>query len=239
MKFFSTKDYDRFSVIGGNRDVSQGHVKKLINSIENTNYLEQHPLLVNEKFEIIDGQHRLEAAKKLGTELFYTVIEGADLSDVQRLNSNTKAWSVLDYVKSFIKLGNKDYEYLLAYHDTYGIPLTTSAQILGSPQRDSNTAYGLKIGTFKATKMKDAEIIGERYSEIKKYCKSGTERDRNFIQAFVTFCKQNGNLYSQLLKKLENNTKIIERRVSPREYLRQLEDILNFRNKTEFHHLVV
>lgn len=92
----STLDYNIFKIIRGNRPIKASHVQDLMNSIRENNLLKARPILVNENLEVIDGQHRLEAAKILGVEIYYEIIEGLKINDVAIINSNQRNWK-LDY----------------------------------------------------------------------------------------------------------------------------------------------
>lgn len=61
MAVFTTKDYSKFKHLEGNRNIVKPHLKRLKASMEK-NYLFS-PILINEKHEIIDGQHRFEVCK--------------------------------------------------------------------------------------------------------------------------------------------------------------------------------
>ena len=55
-QIYVTKDYTKFKTLDGNRALSRSQIKKLTRSFES----EQIPLpiIINEKYEVIDGQHR-------------------------------------------------------------------------------------------------------------------------------------------------------------------------------------
>ena len=59
----STNEHSVFKIQIGNRPVNNNHVARLIISMKKS-YL-MSPLIVNEKMEVIDGQHRLSAQKEL------------------------------------------------------------------------------------------------------------------------------------------------------------------------------
>ena len=59
----TTVRYDDFHILPGNREINQAHVLELIESFGKANLFDAHPVVVNEKMEVIDGQHRLEAAR--------------------------------------------------------------------------------------------------------------------------------------------------------------------------------
>lgn len=70
-QILKTSSYTRFNSMRGNRKVSERHVRSLVNSISNRNLLAANPILVDEAMNVIDGQHRLEAARKLNTPIYY------------------------------------------------------------------------------------------------------------------------------------------------------------------------
>jgi hypothetical protein len=96
-----TSDYDKFRLLDGNRPIEKYHIKKLIKSIEKDNRLNLHPIIVNKDFCVIDGQHRLEAARQLGIEIFY--IQSNSISDMHVIecNVNQKSWQVENYIDYF------------------------------------------------------------------------------------------------------------------------------------------
>lgn len=106
----STSNYDAFNTVKGNRTVRPAHAKKLRLAIEqDPETIKYNPILVNEKWEVIDGQHRLEAIKQLELPVYYVQVEGLKLDNVQQLNSISKQWQPVDYAKAFALLGNDNY----------------------------------------------------------------------------------------------------------------------------------
>lgn len=75
-----TSNYSRFKHLNGNRNIVEPHLRRLIKSIQENGWLENSPVLVNQKYEIIDGQHRFEACKTLGLPIEYMVVYDEDLS---------------------------------------------------------------------------------------------------------------------------------------------------------------
>ena len=79
-----TVDYDKFSLIEGNRPFNKGLLLTLEESIvEEGNYLADNPIIVNERLEIIDGQHRWNIAKKLHLPLYYIISNGLGLREAK------------------------------------------------------------------------------------------------------------------------------------------------------------
>src|SRR6516164_2630090 len=71
---FDTDDYSQFHFLPGNRDI---HAKQLIQSIQERDMLSTHPILVSKRdmggYYVLDGQHRLVAAKTLKKRIWYVV----------------------------------------------------------------------------------------------------------------------------------------------------------------------
>jgi len=104
------RDYDLFKTVTGNRQVRPAHVKKLRVSLEqDPETIKYNPILINEHWQVIDGQHRLEAIKQLSLPVYYIQVPGLKLGDVQKLNSASKQWQPIDYANAFSKLGNNNY----------------------------------------------------------------------------------------------------------------------------------
>lgn len=68
-KIFHTREYRKFKLIKGNRIVDENHVRALMKSMRNKDLL--IPIAVNSKMEVLDGQHRLEARKRLAYDVPY------------------------------------------------------------------------------------------------------------------------------------------------------------------------
>lgn len=104
---FTTTSYQLFKRIKGNRAVNPLHLSRLKKSMQKQ-YLFS-PIIVNERLEIIDGQHRFDAASDLGLPVYYIKVKGYGLTEIQMLNSNTSNWNRLDYLQGFCDLGRKPY----------------------------------------------------------------------------------------------------------------------------------
>src|SRR5687767_13196050 len=115
-----TKDYSVFKRIKGNREVYPQHVKNLVESFKgNPDILSYNPVLVNDRFEVIDGQHRIAAAKKLNIPVYYIVHKKLGLKDIQGLNSGTKPWGPMDYAKCYAELGKISYQIYVDIAEDY------------------------------------------------------------------------------------------------------------------------
>lgn len=106
----STSDYSKFKFIDANRKVSKTHVTRLVATLKLfPKQIEWTPILVNEKFQIADGQHRFTALKELKLPIYYMLVRGLTIEDARRLNAGAKPWSPMDFAECFCQLGKDAY----------------------------------------------------------------------------------------------------------------------------------
>ena len=82
-KVYKTNDLSIFKQIGGNRVPNLQHIKRLSQSIS-VYGMKCNPILVNEQMEVIDGQHRLAAAKEANSFVYFVVVKGLSLIHIWR-----------------------------------------------------------------------------------------------------------------------------------------------------------
>ena len=104
---YETKDYSIFKELEDNRDITKARVEKLVASFSEKEIL--NPIVVNEKMEIVDGQGRYEALKRLGRSIKFLVSPGATIEDCRRMNAYNQKWTNMEFVKSFASSGDVNY----------------------------------------------------------------------------------------------------------------------------------
>ena len=102
---FSTTNYDKFKRLDENRDVTKDRIKKLTASFGEKEII--NPIIVNENYEIIDGQGRYEALKLLKKPIKYIIARGADINDCRRMNRYNTSWSAIDWIVSYADNSNQ------------------------------------------------------------------------------------------------------------------------------------
>lgn len=123
---YRTKNYDIFKKLEGNRDLIKDD--RIVKSIQNIGYIE-NPIIVNEKLEVIDGQNRLEALKKLGLPVEYHIVDGIGIKEARQLNIGQKNWTPYDYTKSNAESGVESYIKLLKFYDESHIDISALIQM--------------------------------------------------------------------------------------------------------------
>lgn len=228
MDVLKTKDYELFSYLNGNRSLNALHLKRLTESIKEK-YL-VCPIIVNDKYQIIDGQHRFEAIKSLKLPLFYIIIKNYGLEEVQRFNSNQKNFSYEDYLTGYVDLGYEDYTILKEFKDRYKFDWNTSIALL-SGYAGGDSGYKFKNGDFKIKDLKKADATAQKIEEIGQYY-SGYRR-KYFLVACMKMLGTKGYDQRQMIEKLKYLSAKLVDCSSTEDYLKILETVYNFKSRSE------
>lgn len=166
-----TKDYSMFKILDGNRGIKKSHIKKLSQSIQKSNHLNLHPIVVNREYEIIDGQHRLECARLLGLDIFYILSDNVEDEHLIDCNVNQKQFECENYI-DFFAIKEKRAEYILLKDmlKSSGLkPKALMTLILGvvSP----SILEFLKTGKFKFPSNEKPEEMLLNYLNFSSYVK--------------------------------------------------------------------
>tara|TARA_R110002020_G_scaffold274391_1_gene489566 strand:+ start:137 stop:847 length:711 start_codon:yes stop_codon:yes gene_type:complete len=220
---FETNDYNIFRFISNNRIVSKAHVNKIMESMSKKRLIS--PILINEKGEIIDGQHRFLAQKKLNLPIPYIKQKGYGEKETQILNNNTKNWSMGDWELHYCNKGIKDYLIYRDFRKQYKFT-TEQCQMLLSGQSDNQS---FKDGFFKVKNYKKATTRANMVVSVGKYFIH--YKERMFMRAMVTCFDNKDYDHSKFLKKLSYQGNSLQKNVDKKSYLRRIEEIYNFKSR--------
>ena len=236
---YCTKDYSMFKTQTGNRSKNNRHIAELIKSIKLENLLHAQPICVNEQFEIIDGQHRFQAAKEVGSHIYYYQVNGLGIKQTQRLNSNLKNWNADNFMHSFADNGIEAYiAYRLFYEQNCDIIDHNLAQVLLGNYNTYNGVYGqfFKDGNFI---IKDWSLAVDHMNKIRDIHQQllvikGVPERRECMYALLNMFKDVNYNHSRMLQKLaihpKDGLRILRRRS---DFLVELCEIYNYRAGSE------
>ena len=224
---FETKDYNMFSFISNNRSVSRGHINKIMDSMKKKRLIS--PILVNEKGQIIDGQHRFLAQKQLGFPIPYIEQEGYGEIETQILNTNTKNWSILDWETYYCNKNNKDYLTYRKFRKEYRLPSEANILLLGGKYEPTMSGSRFREGKFQVLDLQEAIDRVNKIISIGEYFKD--YKDRMFIRSITCCFDCEDYDHSKFLKKLSYQGNSLIKCVDKKSYLRLIEDIYNLRSR--------
>jgi len=227
----TTKDYSLFKTLNGNRDVNHLHLTRLKESMKASHLTTI--IMVNEKFEIIDGQHRFLISQELNLPINYIISKGYGLSEVQILNANMKNWQTVDYVNGYCDLGYKDYIIYRDFVNEYGfqnqIALLLLSNEYSSGSGKENPASRFKEGKFKVKDLDGAKKMAEKIMMIEPYYKGYLRR--SFIIALVSMFRNENFEFTEFIAKLKQQPTTMQDCTSTTQYKVLIEEIYNYRRR--------
>jgi len=208
LKIHSTTNYEQFHFFKGNRLATLESVPKaLLESIQQKNMLESHPILVDRDFYVVDGQNRLRAAEKLGLPIFYVIDEKIEEQDIP-LCQIQKNWTIANYL-GYYKESNADYEFLYDISERYHFRNHIPFLIRHSYSTSTSATSAFRKGKFKISKdrnklKKTYERIAEIRDEIVRH-KPGTYISGQTLEAFWSLVNDQNYEHENMMYKIEKN----------------------------------
>lgn len=233
-----TTDYKKFKKLKGNRQVNTYFLTVLAKSYAGKNLAPFRPVLVNEKWEIIDGQHTFEFNVANKYPIYYIICEGATIDDVRRLNTAQRSWGMQNYLESYAGEGNQNYIKVANYVKEYKLSPSSIVAIFWSKGQYFGMSKVFKSGAFEITP--DGEAFGllllETIERLKDYIPSRVRSDREFILALRSTLQKVGQ--KRFIESVLRYNKVVQHYGGIREYLRSFEEIINHGVRTNFTRLI-
>jgi len=221
----STKDYSIFKECSSNREVDPKHVNKLVNAIQKRNLLHVNPIVVDEKLCVIDGQHRLAAAKILKVTIYY-IQDHINRKDISMLNSNQKNWNAMDYinfytiekVNTFVQLSNLINKYP---------EMAISALLTLSNSEGRRDIVQLKDGYLDVLAINHAKEVCDFCKELNHRFECEFVFDSRFPLALSKAINTENFRLENLIEKIEGNPRAFVQCHTKKQYLEMIEEIFN------------
>ncbi len=232
-EIFDTTDYDAFQLITANREVDKSHVAKLVESIKKENLLHLMPIKVNMQLEIIDGQHRLEAARILQVPIYYQMADELTEEHIRTLNANSKNWAGSDYLNYWTVKGRPAYVELSRFMKHHPrIKLTSARYLVGANNPGPGAEF--KDGRFKAGHYATATRAAALLARIEEEFKFTYAYDQRFVQA-IGYCFMNVEGFDEniFMRKVGLQPTALVRCVALKQYLELFERLYNWKTANE------
>tara|TARA_R110001583_G_C5584045_1_gene403143 strand:+ start:386 stop:1225 length:840 start_codon:yes stop_codon:yes gene_type:complete len=223
-----TTNYDVFKIHTANRKINKNHVDNIKKSMKKNFLLT--PIIVNEKYEVIDGQHRLQACKDLGLPVFYYVKNNYSIKEMQRLNAFNKNWTSNNYLDTGVALNDQDYIDYKRFKNKYDFSHDINITLLcdNTTHKDHEK---FREGTFKVKNYELACKYADKIYLILPYYE-GFKR-RRFVSAILFLIKHKKEVFSinEFISKLKNRPNSLQHCINTKQYLELIEEIYNYRRK--------
>ncbi|QHB39069.1 ParB-like partition protein [Flavobacterium phage vB_FspS_morran9-1] len=240
-KVYKTNDLSIFKPIDGNRVPNLQHVKRLSDSIK-TYGMKCNPILVNEKMQVIDGQHRLMAAKESNSFVYYIIVNGYSLNEVHTLNLNQKNWTKKDFMEGYANMGIQSYINLSKFieknddynfNDCVAMCSNRAAGILQDKTKVKNAQLSkqesFEEGTWKGKDFLLAQEWANKIRMIQPYY-LGYNRS-TFVGTMIGLLQKENFDFNEFMHKLRLQPTALLDCANRDQYKTLIEDIYNYRSR--------
>lgn len=226
----TTTDYFLFKPIDGNRNKNLMHINRLKKSMSE-HYLFT-VIIVNDKYEIIDGQHRFDVIQELNLPLHYVICKGYGLNEVHILNANSKTWNSDDYLEGYCNMGYKNYLSYRTFKQKYGFGHNECITMLTGGNVSACLGDRTKVfyeGKLVLTNEKEAYRIADMI-ELTSQFYSGYKR-RSYVYALIGLLKNKNFEFTEFIQKLKSQPTALCDCTSTEGYVALIEEIYNYRRR--------
>jgi hypothetical protein len=244
-KVYRTNDLSIFKSIDGNRVPNLQHIRRLSASVEQYG-MKCNPIIVNESFEVIDGQHRLAAAREVGTFVYYIMINGYTLREVHTLNLNQKNWTKKDFMNGYADMGIESYVKLRKFVDknddfTFNDCIAFCSNVTGGnhnaisakykTDRSKNLKEVFEEGTWIGKDFEIAQDWANKIRMIKPYYHNYTRT--SFVGTMIGLLLNDKFDFNEFMHKLRLQPTAMVDCANRDQYKTLIEDIYNYRSRNK------
>lgn len=245
-----TTDYNRFKYLESNRATDANNKRELMGSMEKHPELAAYePVLVNEHWFIIDGQHRFEDNRDMGMPVTYMMAPGLTIKHTRQINITGRRWIPSDFASSYAKEGIESYKIYNAVRNEYGYEHSIISLFLAGKRKNSGMAKQFINGGFEIGNEKLARIHLTRLDQIREMMiesgydlslrntqARGSRITKKFPTAFAYALQeafyQDGFDWPHFIARFEERHRhIMYASGRKKDYLRMIEDIYNYNLK--------
>lgn len=229
-EIFETTNYSRFKMIKGNRKVEQSHVKNLSRKMKTNGWLKTSEMTVNEKFEIIDGQHRYLAAQIAGIPVRYKIVKKSGIVEVRQSNQSSRNWTLKDHIPSYVSLGNQNYIDLSNFSKRFPNIKITDCMMLLSNSMSSPSREVFESGEWKVKNYDIAVKWGNHIMSLKPFFE-GYNR-AIFVRGLIKVLSTKSEFsFDEFYHKVKLRPKMLVPCGTTQQYIELIEEIYNYKRK--------
>ena len=224
-----TSNYNMFKFLDQNRETIDRHIADLAASIKESGQI--HAIVVNDKFEIIDGQNRFKACKLLGIPVMYIKSKNASIKDVILMNNTQLGWKMKDYLRCFSNkkhYNHAEYIQVKRFMEDYKFNFSIALYLLSDATGDSYGREAFKKGTFKIKNMTKAKRMADVLIKIKAFAPDLVMIMR-FCMAYFKLSELDRFDVDTSVAQLKKYRRKIDGAISYEDYLHRVKETYNFR----------
>lgn len=227
-----TMEYNYFVRIKGNRAINTLHVRNLKESMKKEDL--KIPIIINDKREVTDGQHRLQARRELMLPVYYIVLKGMGIAETQAANADNRNWGAPDFLNTYVELNYAHYKKYDEFKKKYEFGHAVTQILLeggGSDGGSNSRTNEFRTGGFVVNGYERACGWAEKLYLVEPYY-AGFKR-RSFVIVMTQLFKNEKYNHEEFLAKLEYQSSKMVHCTTTLQYTKLIEEIYNYKRKAE------
>lgn len=238
-KVMYEKNYTRFKFLEDNREIIPKKVDELVESIRKNGQL--IPVIINEKDEVIDGQHRVKSCETLGWPVSYVVVIGASSKDIPFINNTQSPWNNKAFLKHFSHKNhrnNMEYRKVKSFLDEHALPFHVALMLLSGkdahPNRmkDRGPLPSFRRGTFKVDDLDYANEVAGQLLKLKSFVPNLVKINK-FCLAWIKISKLTHFDVDTAYKQIENHSNKFDKCNNQEDWYEAMVDAYNYKLVTK------
>lgn len=205
-QIYKTFDYDKFADLRQNRRINAINFAKLQRSMEEEQLL--IPICVNEKFEIIDGQHRAKVCKELGLPIYYYQETGYGVSQMKRANLVSANWTQEDFLNMYVSEEIQDYITFKQFAEHSGLSISDLIKVMA---RFSGKTAPQAKQEFVEGELVITDALYEKVTDfllcLKSFVFFSAYRKQRFVSAFLELYSHPSYSHEQMQERIQSEQK--------------------------------
>jgi len=231
LKVQYTKDFSKFRKIKSNRNLKQGIINKIESSMI-ANGLMVEPIKVNEKWEVVDGQHRVYVAEKLGLGIYYIQVKGIGKKEMITMNSKGGMWNMNDFLSTYVKDENPNYIKIKKFMEEFPMFSITDTCVFLNGGNQTVKGDSFRDGCYVAGSLNTARELALEIMKLKTPFPQGYTRT-TFVRTLLTVNRTTPNFsMTEFVKKsMIVPNEYFQIKGDRKGYKRMMEDIYNYHRR--------
>lgn len=236
---YKTFNYSQFVIPNWQRNLAENQVKKIMSSMqEHGNLMKEEPAKVRQRDDgclvLINGQHRLEAAQRLGEAFFYVIVTPGTFTHekLQAMSRATSQWDKEDALNSYAARNFPAYTFVKELTNDMGVGIAGVSYFVGNTQDErENFQYGGL--TLTEDERQEAIEFFHLLTEVREKLGSCVNKVR-FIRALKQVTEMEGFDKQRLLSRLKTVGNRYSDRPKTQEVVDELLSIYNYRTHSKY-----
>jgi hypothetical protein len=189
VKYLETSNYTIFFNLPFNRKVDKNHVKRLVNSMKKNGFKGVIQIVKTKfidgvmRYYVVDGQHRLAAAKQLNIPIRFELTELKSKKEtaefIAELNTSAKSWGTTNFLEVWSAMDIREYVTLAEIQKETGFQITPLLECY----LETSNQNDYRNGTMRFPNEENSDKIINQMRDLNKFLPSKAFCRRAIVRA--------------------------------------------------------